>query len=57
MLISNLKKLSNYSLHYYFSVNFVAYAEHLKLWFKNSLSYNTEKEIVLLPKDFSGFRP
>lgn len=57
MLISNKKKLSNYSLHYYFSVNFVAYAEHLKLWFKNSLSYNTEKEIVLLPKDFSGFRP
>lgn len=57
MLISNKNKFSNASLHDYFSVNFVAYAEHLKLWFKNSLRYNTEKEIVLLLKGFSGFRP
>lgn len=50
MLISNKNKFSNASLHDYFSVNFVAYAEHLKLWFKNSLRYNTEKEIVFLLK-------
>lgn len=33
MLISNKNKLSNASFYDYLSVNFVAYAEHLKMWF------------------------
>lgn len=37
MLISNKNKLSKASSHDYFSVNFLAYTEHLKIWFKNSL--------------------
>jgi len=37
MLISNKSKLSKASSSDCFSVNFVAYAEHLKMWFKNSL--------------------
>lgn len=37
MLISNKTKLSRTPSHDYFSANFVAYAEHLKMWLKNSL--------------------
>lgn len=37
MSISNKNKLSMTSSHDYFSVNFVAYAEHLKMWLENSL--------------------